>query len=33
MFNISGLIFNPKRRGLGVENYENLLFLKLTETY
>ncbi len=33
MFNISGLIFNPKRRGLGVENNENLLFLKLNETY
>jgi hypothetical protein len=31
--NISGLIFNPKRRGLGVENNENLLFLKLNETY
>ena len=23
MFNISGQIFNPKRRSLGVDNYEN----------
>ena len=33
MFNISGFIFNPKRRSLGVDNYENLVFLKLNETY
>jgi hypothetical protein len=33
MFNFSGFIFNPKRRSLGVDNYENLVFLKLNETY
>ena len=32
MFNISGFIFNPKRHSLGVD-YENLVFLKLNETY
>ena len=32
MLNISGFIFNPKRRSLGVD-YENLVFLKLNETY
>ncbi len=29
MFNISGLIFSPKRRSLGVDNYKNLVFLIL----
>jgi len=33
MFNISGFIFNLKHRSLGVDNYENLVFLKLNETY
>jgi len=33
IFNISGHIFNPKRRSLGVDNYENLLFLKLNEKF
>ena len=33
MFNLSGHIFNPKRRSLGVDNYENLVFLKLNEQF
>jgi hypothetical protein len=33
MFNISGYKFNPKRRSLGVDNYENLVFLKLNEQF
>ena len=33
MFNISGFIFNPKRRSLGVDNCENLVLLKFNETY
>ena len=33
MFNISGHIFNPKHRSLGVDNYENLVFLKLNEQF
>ena len=33
MFNISGFIFNPKRRSLCVDNYEILVILKLNETY
>jgi hypothetical protein len=32
-FNISGFIHNPKRRSLGVENYENLVFTKLNEIF
>ncbi len=27
MFNISGHIFNPKHRSLGVDNYENLVLI------
>ena len=33
MFNISGHIFNPERRSLDVDNYENLVFLKLNEQF
>jgi hypothetical protein len=33
IFNISGRIFNPERRSLGVDNYENLVFLKLNEQF
>ena len=33
MFNISGFISNPKRRSLGVDNYENIVFLKLNELF
>jgi hypothetical protein len=33
MFNLSGHIFNPKHRSLGVDNYENLVFLKLNEQF
>jgi len=32
-FNISGFIHNPKRRSLGVENYEDLIFTKLNEIF
>ncbi len=33
MFNISGFIFNTKRRSLGVANYENLVFVQSNVTY
>ena len=32
-FNISGFTQNPKRRSLGDENYENLVFTKLNEIF
>ena len=33
MFDLSGHIFNPKGRSLGVDNYKNLVFLILNEQF